>query len=219
MTERVNFEKIGAIGELVNRVFALSHNSVSAEAVFVHGWGDLYEEMIELTAKMFKESGAKFLLLNSAPEYETKLPGFKYWKNQLENKFHIPAKHIFSIGSSSNTQFEALELAKFLKEQNISKIIVLSVPQHIVRAFLTDLGVLREAGISCQMYPKTLTQVDWMQQINIRNLSGSNEETTRLGRTLVEYARIIEYRSRFENGDQSFTIASIEQGLTYLKKL
>ena len=106
-----------------------------------------------------------------------------------------------------------------MEERKISEAIVLSVPQHIVRAFLTDLGVILEAGLTVRLHPKTLTRVNWFQAIVIRNLSMSNEHTTRLGRMAAEFARIAEYRRRFESGDEGFKIASVEEGLKHLQKL
>ena len=43
--------------------------------------------------------------------------------------------------------------------------------------------------------------------------------TTRLGRFAGEIIRIIEYQKKFIEGDTNFTMASIQRGLDYLKKI
>jgi hypothetical protein len=219
MTKKVDMEKIDAVAKLVNQIYQGSEVITNSDAVFVHGWGDLHDEMIGLTAKIFKESGAKLILLNGASEYELGSPGFKYWKQELTRKFGIPVELISETKPAENTLIEALALAEFVRKQKISRLIVLSVPQHIVRAFLTDLGVMNEARLTASLNPKTITNASWLEPITIRNLSGSDEHTTRLGRIAAEFARVNEYRARFESGDKGFTIASIEEALKHLQIL
>ena len=217
MKNNVDLKKIGAWGELVNRIFFNPPQGVLADVVFVHGWGDLHDEMIELAAGVFRQSGAKYILLNGATEYEVSLPGFSYWKEWLTAKYGISAELILETKPASNTQIEAQELRAFLTEKNLSSAVILSVPQHITRAFLTDLGAINEAKPSISLYPRTLSNVDWGELITIHNLSGAKEHITRLGRMAAEFARIVEYRRRFEDGDKNFTIASVEEGLNHLE--
>ncbi|MDZ4243808.1 MAG: hypothetical protein U1C57_01750 [Candidatus Doudnabacteria bacterium] len=213
-----NFEQIEIWSHLVNRILDYCSKKVIADAIFVHGWGDLHDEMIELTARVYKESGAKFILLNGAKEYEIGAPGFEYWKESLVKKHRIPPESVTGIESASNTLIEAQRLKHFIEEKRISSISIISVPQHIIRAFLTDLGVISQGNSNISLYPKSLKEVDWAEPIVIRNLSGANENTTRLGRLAAEFARILDYRKRMKDGDNNFIIASAKEGLEHLEK-
>ena len=211
-----NFEQIEIWSHLVDRILDYCSKKVMADAIFVHGWGDLDYEMIELTARVYTESKARFILLNGAKEYEIGAPGFEYWKEGLIKKHQIPPESVTGIEPASNTLIEAQRLKQFIEEKRISSIIIISVPQHIVRAFLTDLGVISQGGSRVRLYPKSLKEIDWEESIIIRNLSGDNEKTTRLGRLAAEFVRIFKYRKRMEEGDPDFTIASVKEALTHL---
>ena len=202
--------------EITNKVF--NQKPVKVDAVFVHGWGDLTDEMIDYAAKIFKKSKASAIVLNGAKEYELGKTGLNYWKKKLKTKYKVPPKKIFNIGEAINTYDEAVGFIGFAGKNKLKSAAIVSVPQHILRAFLTDLGVMKTKKVNLKLYPRTLPKVDWSQEISIHSLSGKKEQTTRFGRLAGEFARISDYRKRTEAGERDFSIVSIKEGLRYLNK-
>ncbi|MAF13911.1 MAG: hypothetical protein CMI53_03390 [Parcubacteria group bacterium] len=203
--------------ELTNKIF--NQDQVKAEAIFVHGWDDLKDDMIKLVALHYEDSGAKMIVLNGHDEYEVGLKGFEYWKEQLENKFSIPQDVIHSIGEADHTYAEAKGFMQFAKENNIDSAIIISTPQHIIRAFLTNLATFKKNQVNTKLYPKTLNNCNWMEEIEIKALASPPEVTTRLGRLSAEFARILNYRQLANSGDANYAMASFKEGLDYLKQL
>lgn len=189
------------------------------DALFVHGWGDLYEEMLELTARFFKDSGARYIVLNGESAYDD-IPdakGITYWRSEL-SRMDVPGDVIQSVRPARHTLEEAKGFIEFAQQHRILRAAVLSVPQHLLRAFLTDLGVMKDTGATIALYAYTLSRIDWDKEIEVHGLSGSvPERTTRAGRLVGECARIMEYRRRMEQGEE-FTIASVPEALAYLQK-
>ena len=87
-----------------------------------------------------------------------------------------------------------------------------------MRAFLTNLGTLKEKGVNLTIWPQTLQKINWETNITIKPLMGETEKTTRLGRFGEEILRIINYRKKFEDGDKKYAIATVIEGLNYLKE-
>lgn len=192
---------------------------ISVDALIVHGWGDLAEEMIEYTAKTFKETKARYIALNGADEYERGAPGYLYWKNSLTKKYFINQKAIIKAKASMHTGKEAKSFAECMHTHHITKACILSVPQHIVRAFLTNLHAVQNIGLKVRLYPKTIKTADWHEKIIIRHPLGYTDITTRIGRFASDFGRIIEYRSRVEQGDKNYLMASLQEGIKHLSSV
>lgn len=209
--------KFQILSELIALIF--SEKPRHSEIIFIHAWNDLFEEILAHVAKMYKQCAAKYIILNGLENYELYKPGFSDWKDALMKNYGIPAEAILAINPARNTSEEARELMNLVAVRQIKSVLILSVPQHIVRAFLTDLGAMREKGLSLDLSCSTLNHVAWHERIEVQSdsLSGSQEITTRLGRFGSEILRIIEYRKAVEEGNKNFVIASLEEGLTYLK--
>jgi len=202
--------------ELTNLV--MKPKKVKAEAIFVHGWGDLHQELLKFTIEIFNKSGAKYIVLNGAPEYEFGSPGFDWWQKELI-KMGISKDKIVSIGPARHTNAEAHGFMNFAQDKKLKSAIVISVPQHIIRAFLNNLGFIEKLDLNLKLYPITLPKVDWQQVIEIDSIGGNHEITSRLGRLAGEFARIIEYRKKAQAGNSDFCLASVKEGLEYLANL
>jgi hypothetical protein len=200
--------------KLANIIF--SQDLIIAQAIVVHGWGDLHNEMIEYSAKLFKKAKARLIILNGSNEYEIGAPGFSYWKQKFTSK-GVPKDAIYAIEPAEHTGSEARGFIEFLDHNKINTAIIVSVPMHITRAYLTNLGEMMRKKLDLSLYAKTLPDINWMEKIEINNLSGAHERTTRIGRLISDYARITEYRARYVNGDVSFPMASVSEALKHLE--
>jgi hypothetical protein len=199
---------------LVNKIFL--PQKFLAEAVFVHAWNDLREEIIDLTAKTFYECDARTLILNGLNEFETGEPGFTYWKNALVQR-GISAESILETTPAVHTGIEAKELALLINKYKISTVAIISVPMHIVRAFLTDLATInKDKNPTVQLLPLTLPSINWLQEIEIKSISGLIERTTRLGRFADEFKRILDYQAESKANNPNFKIATFQEGIAHL---
>src|SRR3989344_4994569 len=205
--------------ELANRIFAFP--VLTAEALFVHGWGDLHEEILELIGKTYTRIKPRVIVLNGEEEYEFGAPGFSYWQKCLVEKYNIDKQTIRKFLPGKHTLNEAKGFLKIAEEEKINSAILISVPPHIIRAFLTVLGEVQAQKLKIALYPLTLKAVAWAGEIVISGITSDaeDENTTRLGRLVAECARIVQYRQRFQTGDKNFVIASVEEGLEYLENL
>ena len=206
------------LSELIALIF--SEKPRHSEVIFIHAWGDLFEEILAHAAKMYKQCAAKYIVLNGLENYELYKPGFSDWKDSLTKNYGVSREMILAINPAYNTGEEARELMNFIAARQIKSVLIISVPQHIIRAFLTDLGAMCEKGLSLDLNCSTFDHVAWHEKIEVESDSpgGSQEITTRLGRFGSEILRIIEYRKAVEEGNKNFVIASIEEGLMYLKR-
>lgn len=204
---------ISNLDKLVNTI--LNTAPVKADLIFAHGWGDLHDKSLEFLSQLYRESGAGSVLLNGIKEYEKGGVGFTEWKRKLSS-FGIPPEAIVATQPALTTKEEAEGLANYLKDNKTDRAIVYSVPQHIARAFLTDLEALKKNNIDIKLFPVTLQKTNWEEQIVIKNLLNSEEDTTRLGRFAAECARISDYRERYERGED-FPIATVDQGIKHLE--
>lgn len=204
--------------EFSNHIF--SEKNISVDAIFVHGWGDLCDRTIKFVAEIFKKYSAKTILLNGHEHYEKDAPGLSYWKDNLVNKYKIPQFSIRSTAPADHTLAEAKEFINFAQSNDFFSAAVVSVPMHIGRAFLTNLGVMKERGLDLKLYPCAYIDIDWTKQIKVCKLASphADEITSRLGCLMGECARIVEYRERYMNGD-SYIIATVKEGLDYLNLL
>ncbi len=191
---------------------------IKAEVIFAHAWGDLHNESIRFVFGLKKRLHVKYILLNGANEYEIGCPGFNYWKEKLV-LLGVREKEIVAMNPAMNTQEEAREFVQFLKNKKLTRAIVYSVPQHILRAFLTDLGVMDAIKFKGEIYPAALKGINFDEVIQINPLANKQEKTTRLGRFAEEIERINDYRKKYLEGDKNFTIASVQRGLEYLRNL
>ncbi len=206
--------------KLVNKVY--EDKDTPCDAIFVHGWGDLAEPLIDYTAKLFKDSGASYIVLNGEDAYDgfKGAKGFTYWKEILMSRHAIPESAIYSYLPGKHTGDEAKGYMDFAESKEIKNAAVVSVPQHIVRAYLTDLGLALKRGLDINLSPRTIKGVNWEEEIEIYGLMGADDKevTTRIGRIFSECVRIIEYRKRYEADGENFIIASINEGLDHLNK-
>lgn len=203
--------------------FAHSLSNVTlreADAVFVHGWGDLFEELLGTVAEVYRRTNAKHILLNGEPLYDGNgSPGYATWKEALIKEVRISENCIHSVTPARHTLEEAQGFIALAEKLQVQRVVVVSVPQHIGRAFLTDLGVMLARGRDMQLVPATVRHIDWYAPITVYGLVHTDhaEQTTRLGRLMAECARIMYYRERYESGDPAYVIASIEEGLEHLR--
>ena len=193
---------------------------LEADAVFVHGWGDLFEELLGTVAEVYRRTNAKHIILNGEPLYDGNgSPGYATWKQALMQQVRISEDCIHRVTPARHTLEEAQGFIVLAEKLQVRRAVVVSVPQHIGRAFLTDLGVLLARGSSLHLMPTTVRHIDWYTPITVYGLIHTEhaEQTTRLGRLMAECARIMYYRERYEAGDPAFVIASIEEGLAHLR--
>ncbi|MEK7092384.1 MAG: hypothetical protein AAB907_02055 [Patescibacteria group bacterium] len=203
---------------LANRVFG--QEIVPVEAIFVHGFEDLHDEMIDFVADVYKKSGAKYVVLNGEKEFEFEAPGFAYWKEKLSER-GVLENLISGVTPAHQTREEAIGFMNFAKENNIKKGIVISAPTYVIRAFLTNLSLINEWKLDIDLYPMTMKDMDWRKEIVVRGLSNDSpsEPGPRFVKFAGEWGKIIQYRQIYENGNANYSIASVKEGLEYLKKL
>jgi len=204
--------------EITNKVF--DQDIVFAEAVFVHGFEDLHDEMIDFITEVYKKSGAKYIVLNGEKEFEFGAPGFTYWTEKLSKK-GVPKSSISGVTPARQSREEALGYMSFAKANNIKKGIVISSPVFVVRAFLTNLSLIKEWKLSLDLYPMTMKSIDWGKKIVVKGLGGDSpvEPGYRFAKFAGEWGKITQYRQIYENGNPNYSIASIKEGLEYLKNL
>jgi len=204
--------------EIANRVFG--QKVVPAEAIFVHGFEDLHDEMIDFVAEAYKKSGAKHLVLNGEKEFEFGAPGFEYWKAKLVER-GVSELNISGVTPARHTREEALGYMNFARENNIKRGIVISAPMYVARAFLTNLSLVKNWKLTLDLYPMTMKGIDWEREIVVRGLGGDSpsEPGSRFVKFAGEWGKIIQYRQNYENGNQNYSIASVKEGLDYLKNL
>ncbi len=196
--------------------FSFERNPV--EAVLVHGWGDLRYRLIQHTARIFRATQSRFIVLNGHTEYEKGAPGFSLWKTLLMQRYSIPEVKIFSSYPALQTHEEAVELLRVAKREGVRSAAVLTVPFHIPRAFLTHIAVAKQMNYPIKLVPSTFLGINWEEEITFRPLLGSAETTLRIGRFGSECVRAIEYHRRMESGDPLYSIASVSEGLQYSKE-
>ncbi|TSC67214.1 MAG: hypothetical protein G01um101472_484 [Parcubacteria group bacterium Gr01-1014_72] len=201
--------------KLFNEVYR--DDVVPADALFVHGWGDLHEQLAPFVANFFKTSGARYLFLNGEESYSPGFPGARWFVEELV-RGGVPHNAIVPVLPGKHTLHEAEGFIGAAVERDVKSAVVISVPAHILRAYLTNLGVALKKGLSIKLSARTLTGTYWEEEVEIEGLMGTvhRERTTRLGRLVSECARIVEYRRRYEEDPSGFAIASVEEGLAHL---
>lgn len=204
---------------LVNKLVELSAKEVRADALFVHAQNYMRDEMIEFTANLFMSSGARFIILNGYEYYEPNGPGFDHWRDRLVKKYAVPERAIYRMPKADHTAAEAIAFMEIAKKESVRSAIIITTPEHIFRAFLTDLWAMKNAGLEIALNPKTIFDVNWMEQIEVRSVLGAEEVTTRLGKFAGECARVATYRMYYESGERDYTIASVEEGIKYFSSL
>jgi hypothetical protein len=207
--------------ELANKCF--DQSPISVDALFVHGWGDLHDEIIAHTAKLYKEAGAKLIILNGEDVYDhvPDSPGYQYWFDALTKKYGVPAHAITHFKPGRQTREEGEGFMKIAQEKSLKSAAIISVPQHIMRAFLTDLGVMQKMNMDLKLYPRTLPGMDWNKHILVAGLfnGGKPEDTTRFGRLVSECIRIVEYRKLSQTQPDHYTIATVAEALKHLSNI
>ena len=196
----------------------LQPRNVTAEAIFVHGWGDQRDELIALVAQCYQQCRAKLIILNGHEHYEIGGPGVDYWHSALIERHGVPPAAIVTIPAADHTGAEAEALMEFAKKEKLASVVIISHPVHIVRATLTQIGAMHKHGLDLKLYPKTFADIDWDEVITIQSLASDGPETTRrLARLYGEAARMMKYSAIHEAGDDSFTMAPIGEGIEYFE--
>lgn len=204
--------------EVVDAVY--SGNGLSSEAIFVHGWPDLIPETMALVARLYLESNHPMVVLNGLSSYGVGAPGISECRNLLQAK-GIPSSDIHEILDAEYTLAEAREFLAFAKERSISSATIVTVPQHLLRAFLTDLGAMQATSAHLSLYPRTIPpgEFAWEDTYGFMPLLAPEpERATRLARFAAECARIIDYSERMKAGDSKYTMASIFEAHRYLHR-
>ncbi|MEK7067220.1 MAG: ElyC/SanA/YdcF family protein [Patescibacteria group bacterium] len=188
------------------------------DAVFVHAWGDLRYQLIQHVAKVFRLAhGARCIVLNGLPEYETGLAGYQFWKRAFMTQYLIPETHIRATRFARHTHEEALEFIDIARKEGFRSVAIVTLPFHLPRAFLTSLAVCAQYNYPLQLLPSTFWGINWHEEVIHRSIAGEMGPTSRLGRFASECARIIEYRRRMEAGDSAYAIATVAEGIKYLE--
>lgn len=202
--------------EVVDAVY--SGNGISREALFVHGWTDLVPETMEFVAELYRESGHPAVVLNGLSSYGIGAPGFSECRELLVAKGVAPSA-IYEIGEAKQTAEEARGFMTFAKSRGISSATIVTVPQHLLRAFLVNLAFMQAERLELSLYPRTLPRerFEWEDTYEFMPLLRKEpERATRLARFAAECVRIIDYRARFEAGDEAHRIANISEAHRYL---
>src|SRR3989344_3086670 len=110
----------------------LQPRQAKAEAVFVHGWGDLHDELIAQAAECYRQYQASMLIINGYKQYEVGGPGVGYWRDALVNRHGIPPDVIKMIPPSPHTGAEAEALMELVKKENLKSLVIVTHPVHIV---------------------------------------------------------------------------------------
>src|SRR3989344_5849111 len=198
----------------------LQPRNVTAEAIFVHGWGDQRDALIALVGQCYRQGRAKLIILNGHEHYEIGGRGVSSWRSALVERHGVPPAAIQTIPAADYTGAEAEALMEFAKKENLKSVVIVSHPIHLVRAMLTQIGAVRKHGLDLKLYPQTLADIDWNEVIKIHSLTAHQPETTRrIARLFGESARIARYNQHRAAGDDSFPIATIEEGIEYFRKM
>ena len=195
-------------------------NDIPVEAFFVHAvWKDLSEEYADMVANLYHQVKPRIIALNGLESHDENFPGILYWKDALVNKRKVPSEVLRIVKSSAHTLEESMEFMRIVKEEHVSTALVLSIPVHIFRAFLTNLGALKKLGLPLKIYPRTFRNIDWEKRVVLRALTRAHagDDTVRVGRLAGECARIMLYRKLYEGGNDKYIVASIEEGINYVE--
>jgi len=124
-------------------------------------------------------------------------------KYLIENGLH--PDRIISEGASLNTRDQAVALAKLCAKHEWNRVLVVTSPYHMPRAFLTLLRALDERDITekVQLVPLPASQTKWTD-------TPPGEQHKRVDLFAIELAKIDEY-SRLGH------VASYSEGLDYLR--
>ncbi|HBV01194.1 MAG TPA: hypothetical protein DEF00_02230 [Candidatus Taylorbacteria bacterium] len=204
--------------EVVDAVY--SGNGASREAIFVHGWPDLIKETMAFVAKLYLESDRPKVVLNGLATYGVGAPGVSKCRDLLL-EHGVVASDIHEIPDAKYTHAEADEFMKFAASRALSSATIVSVPQHLLRAFLTDFAVMKTAGLTLSLYPRIVPRESfgWQEMYEFMPLLKKEpERATRLARFATECVRVLEYRARMEAGEKGYDIASISEAHKYLHR-
>ncbi len=201
---------------LANELLSPVLPQTSFDAFFVHGWADLHDEMIEFVGVAYKKYKPRLVLINGEKEYEPGKPGVEYWKTELEKR-GIPRDAIRGAIPGLHTLYEAKSFCAIGAAEKLSKILVISVPQHVIRAFLTNVGWALHEKLPFRFAGRSMAGVEWNEPISVEGLMNNHEETTRVGRLVSECGRIVKYRSLYEAGDDNCAIASFNEGADHIR--
>lgn len=186
------------------------------DVIFVHAFNNLLDDLLERAAVLSKQFGGIPIIINGASEYEDEGRGAAYARTRLETMFGISPETIVETVPALQTYAEAQAFADYAGEHSIKTAIILTLPPHLVRAYLTDLFVLQSREWAVQLIPQTIP-VDWNADVTIAGLVSTIETTSFVGRVFSECARIVEYRQRHEAGDVAYGIATIQEGLLHAR--
>ena len=198
--------------KLANTVF-MAKLPDNADAVFVHAFDTLLDDLLKEAAVLSGRFGDIPIVLNGATEYETGGRGVAYARSQLET-YGVAPRLIVATPTALQTREEAEAFSEYAQEHSIKTVVILTLPPHVVRAYLTDLFSFQSRNLVTQLVPRTIP-VHWDDEVTITGLISTLETTSFLGRVFSECARIMEYRQRYEGGDIAYSIATIQEGLDH----
>ncbi|MDP2593371.1 MAG: hypothetical protein Q8P52_01840 [bacterium] len=193
------------------------------QAIFVHAWPDLLLKTLKFVAEIYEELEEKpLIILNSIDYFGSSPSGFEYCREALTERFKIPAGSIKAIPPAKQTLEEARGFIKVAKDESIARAIMTSTPQHLLRAFLTDLAVLAKEKPDLKLYPAVISKdsYSWFGSYKAKSLfGGEDEKAIRLGRFASEIIRILNYQNKMAQGEGDYMVADIEDAVSYIKKL
>lgn len=77
----------------------------------------------------------------------------------------IPKEKVVVEGMSQNTFEQGVEVMKIVKERDWKKIILVASHYHQLRAFLTFLKAMREAGLEICIYNSPARELPWVEKL------------------------------------------------------
>ncbi len=187
------------------------------DVVFIHAFDNFLDELLRRAGEISKIFPGVTVVINGATSYEVGGRGVEYARKKLEAE-GVSSLCIFETLPALHTNAEAQAFARFAKEHSIESAIVLTIPPHLMRAYLTSVHVFGECPARIQLVPQTIL-VDWDTKVEIAGLVSIPEKTSLIGRLYSECARIMKYRMLYEAGDSAYGIASIREGMLHLRPL
>jgi len=189
-----------------------------ADAIFVHAANDLQYELLTGVADFYHCLGPKpKIVFNGLDKYET-FPGSfgsAEWKSILCGPLGVKKEDVILIPPAVHTGREAEECISLCAKNGWKNLIIAARPVHILRCFLTSLGVTRQMCLNLKIYCFTIPCA-WNATAEVYKITGIKIVDTNFGHLIEELERIKTYHDKYVSGDPNISpIASFEEGLKY----